>query len=123
MMLMRPCGYLRRWGWHKHDPGTDSMGRYLLAAMSAEGIDCSHVVCDASQPTGFQFKGKVTDGRDPPVESHHKGLTASFMDVASIDDAWQQAVRRGAWIGARAVQVLGDNEGLPTRAELDAAGL
>ena len=34
-----------------------------------------------------------------------------------------QAVRRGAWIGARAVQVVGDSEGLPTRAELEAAGL
>jgi dehydrogluconokinase len=34
-----------------------------------------------------------------------------------------QAVRRGAWIGARAVQVLGDNEGLPTRAQLEEAGL
>jgi 2-dehydro-3-deoxygluconokinase len=33
------------------------------------------------------------------------------------------AVRRGAWIGARAVQVLGDTEGLPTRAELQAAAL
>jgi 2-dehydro-3-deoxygluconokinase len=32
-----------------------------------------------------------------------------------------RAVERGAWIGAQAVQVLGDNEGLPTRAELDAA--
>ena len=48
--------------------GTDSMGRYLLAAMAKEGIDCSHVVSDASQKTGFQFKGKVTDGSDPPVE-------------------------------------------------------
>jgi len=34
-----------------------------------------------------------------------------------------EAVRRGAWIGARAVQVLGDTEGLPTRAELEQAGL
>jgi 2-dehydro-3-deoxygluconokinase len=33
------------------------------------------------------------------------------------------AVRRGAWIGARAVQVRGDTEGLPTRAELLAAAL
>jgi 2-dehydro-3-deoxygluconokinase len=32
-------------------------------------------------------------------------------------------VRRGAWIGARAVQVIGDTEGLPTRAELQAAGM
>ena len=34
-----------------------------------------------------------------------------------------QAVRRGTWIGARAVQVIGDTEGLPTRAELRAAGI
>lgn len=68
--------------------GTDSMGRYLLAAMAAEGIDCSHVVCDAAQPTGFQFKGKVTDGSDPPVEYHRKGSAASHMDVAGIDEAW-----------------------------------
>jgi 2-dehydro-3-deoxygluconokinase len=34
-----------------------------------------------------------------------------------------QAARRGCWIGARAVQVLGDTEGLPTRAELEASGL
>lgn len=34
-----------------------------------------------------------------------------------------QAVRRGTWIGARAVQVVGDSEGLPTRAELAAAGM
>jgi 2-dehydro-3-deoxygluconokinase len=33
------------------------------------------------------------------------------------------AVRRGAWIGARAVQVLGDTEGLPTRTQLQEAGL
>jgi sugar/nucleoside kinase (ribokinase family) len=33
------------------------------------------------------------------------------------------AVSRGAWIGARAVQVRGDTEGLPTRSELDQAAL
>lgn len=35
----------------------------------------------------------------------------------------QRAVGRGAWIGARAVQVLGDTEGMPTRAQLEEAGL
>lgn len=68
--------------------GTDSMGRYLLAAMSKEGIDCSRVVCDASQKTGFQFKGRVTDGSDPPVEYHRQGSAASHMDVTDIDEAW-----------------------------------
>ena len=73
--------------------GTDSMGRYLLAAMTHEGIDCSHVVCDASQPTGFQFKGCVTDGSDPPVEYHRKGSAASHMGVADIDESWLLGAR------------------------------
>ncbi|MBE2262438.1 MAG: sugar kinase [Burkholderiaceae bacterium] len=73
--------------------GTDSMGRYLLAAMQGEGIDCSHVVCDAGQKTGFQFKGRVTDGSDPPVEYHRKGSAASQMDMADIDVAWLQGAR------------------------------
>ena len=33
------------------------------------------------------------------------------------------AVKRAAWIGARAVQVLGDTEGLPTREQLTAESL
>jgi len=47
------------------------------------------------------------------------GVISALLEGLSV----AQAVRRGAWIGARAVQVLGDSEGLPTRAELDAAGL
>ncbi|NML85045.1 sugar kinase [Polaromonas sp.] len=73
--------------------GTDSMGRYLLAAMSGEGIDCSHVVCDGAQKTGFQFKGKVLDGSDPPVEYHRKDSAASHMGVADIDEAWLLSAR------------------------------
>ena len=73
--------------------GTDSMGRYLLAAMTHEGIDCSHVVCDASQQTGFQFKGRVTDGSDPPVEYHRKGSAASRMTVTDIDEEWLLGAR------------------------------
>jgi sugar/nucleoside kinase (ribokinase family) len=73
--------------------GTDSMGRYLIAAMSREGIDCSHVICDAAQKTGFQFKGMVTDGSDPPVEYHRKGSAASHMGVADIDEAWLLSAR------------------------------
>jgi len=73
--------------------GTDSMGRYLLAAMAHEGIDCSHVMCDAAQKTGFQFKGRVTDGSDPPVEYHRKGSAASHMGVSDIDEAWLTSAR------------------------------
>ena len=47
------------------------------------------------------------------------GVISALLEGRSL----QQAVERGAWIGARAVQVLGDTEGLPTRAELEAAAL
>ncbi|MDQ2779099.1 MAG: sugar kinase [Pseudomonadota bacterium] len=47
------------------------------------------------------------------------GVVSALLDGANV----QQAVLRGAWIGARAVQVLGDTEGLPTRGELESARL
>jgi sugar/nucleoside kinase (ribokinase family) len=81
-----------RVGWASR-LGTDSMGRYLLSAMRAEGIDCSHVVCDATQRTGFQFKGRVTDGSDPPVEYHRKGSAASQMTPDDIDTPWLRSAR------------------------------
>jgi sugar/nucleoside kinase (ribokinase family) len=43
------------------------------------------------------------------------GVTSALLEGRSLADA----ARRGAWIGARAVQVRGDTEGLPTRAQLD----
>jgi len=73
--------------------GTDSMGRCLLATMKAEGIDCSHVISDATQKTGFQFKGRVTDGSDPPVEYHRKGSAASQMTVDDVDVPWLTSAR------------------------------
>ena len=79
-------------GWARR-LGTDSMGRYLLAAMAGEGIDCSHVVCDATQKTGFQFKGQVNDGSDPPVEYHRTGSAASHMSPSDIDETWLLSAR------------------------------
>lgn len=73
--------------------GTDSMGRYLLDAMRREGIDCSHVTCDAVQKTGLQFKGRVLDDSDPPVEYHRKGSAASHIGVAEIDTPWLLSAR------------------------------
>jgi 2-dehydro-3-deoxygluconokinase len=46
------------------------------------------------------------------------GVISALLEGRSVG----QAVRRGAWIGARAVQVAGDSEGLPTRAQLAQAG-
>lgn len=73
--------------------GEDSMGRYLLAEMQGEGLDCSHVVSDAGQRTGMQFKGRVVDGSDPPIEYHRKGSAASQMQPADIDEAWLCSAR------------------------------
>ncbi len=73
--------------------GTDSVGRYLLDAMRGEGIDCSHVVCDAAQRSGLMFKGRVTDGSDPPVEYHRQGSAASRFLPQDIDASWLTAAR------------------------------
>ncbi len=68
--------------------GTDSIGRYLLQSMQAEGVDCSHVVCDVAQRTGFMIKGRVEGGGDPQVEYHRKGSAASLMQAQDIDVPW-----------------------------------
>jgi sugar/nucleoside kinase (ribokinase family) len=81
-----------RVGWASR-LGTDSMGRYLLREMQREGVDCSRVVCDPGQRTGFQFKGRVTDGSDPPVEYHRKGSAASQMGPADVDARWVASAR------------------------------
>ena len=73
--------------------GDDSMGRYLLAEMRSEGVDCSRVVSDATQRTGFQFKGRVTDGSDPQVEYHRKGSAASQFEPGQIDEPWLASAR------------------------------
>ena len=69
------------------------MGRYLLATMRGEGIDCSHVVCDPCQRTGFMFKGRVADGGDPPIEYHRSGSAASLMQAADVDAQWLRSAR------------------------------
>ena len=73
--------------------GEDSMGRWLLAEMRGEGIDCSRVALVAGERTGFQFKGRVDDGSDPPVEYHRKGSAASQMAVADLDAGWLRGAR------------------------------
>ena len=81
-----------RVGWMSR-LGTDSMGRFLLDALRAEGIDCDRVACDATQRTGFLFKGRVDDGSDPPVEYHRKGSAASLIGPDDLDEAWLVSAR------------------------------
>ncbi len=81
-----------RVGWGSR-LGDDSMGRYLLAEMQREGIDCSRVPLVAGERSGFQFKGKIEGGGDPPVEYHRKGSAASKMTVADLDADWLRSAR------------------------------
>ncbi|MDB6000038.1 MAG: PfkB domain protein, partial [Rhizobacter sp.] len=73
--------------------GNDSLGRYLLAEMKREGVDCSKVVADAAQRTGFLFKGRVLDGSDPPIEYHREGSAASRMGADDVDVDWLLTAR------------------------------
>lgn len=68
--------------------GSDSMARYLLNTLIQEGVDCSHVICDATQRTGFMFKGRVDDGSDPLIEYHRSGSAASTMEPKDVDINW-----------------------------------
>jgi 2-dehydro-3-deoxygluconokinase len=79
-------------GWQSR-LGDDSMARYLLNAIGAEGVDCSHVTCHANERTAFMFKGRVEDGSDPPIEYHRAGSAASRLGPQDIDDAWIAGAR------------------------------
>jgi 2-dehydro-3-deoxygluconokinase len=73
--------------------GSDSMARYLLGALRGEGVDCSHVACDAAARTGLLFKGRVAGGGDPEVEYHRQGSAASQFQPGQIDAPWLCAAR------------------------------
>lgn len=69
------------------------MGRYIANELAPEGINCSHVVRDASQRTGFMFKESVAGGGDPVIEYHRKGSAASLIMPEDIDASWLTGAR------------------------------
>jgi 2-dehydro-3-deoxygluconokinase len=73
--------------------GDDSLGRFLLASMQSEGVDCSHVARVPGLRSGFMLKGRVNDGSDPPIEYHRKGSAASAMDASDVDLGWLRSAR------------------------------
>lgn len=73
-------------GWQSR-LGEESMGRFLLAAIGGEGVDCSRVGRHADERTGFMFKGRVEDGSDPPIEYHRQGSAASRFGPEHLDEA------------------------------------
>lgn len=64
--------------------GDDSLGRFVLASLRREGLDCGSVEIDAGCPTGFQLKSRCDDGSDPAVEYFRAGSAASRMSTALL---------------------------------------
>ncbi|MEO6321248.1 MAG: PfkB family carbohydrate kinase, partial [Polaromonas sp.] len=117
-------------------PGLEE-GRFLTGEDSAEGIARFYRECGAQLVVvKLGAQGAYFDS-DTAGSGYVPGFpVAQVIDTVGAGDGFAvgvisalldglgvaEAVRRGAWIGARAVQVLGDSEGLPTRAELIEAG-
>jgi 2-dehydro-3-deoxygluconokinase len=95
----------------------DRGAKLVVVKLGAAGAYFDGHECGTGYVDGFPVE-KVVDTVGAG-DGFAAGVVSALLEGKSVRDA----VRRGAWIGARAVQVLGDTEGLPTRAELDAAGL
>jgi sugar/nucleoside kinase (ribokinase family) len=117
-------------------PGLEE-GRLLTGEPTAQGIARFYrargakLVVVKLGAEGAYFDGEGGSGQVPgfPVEKvvdtvgAGDGFAVGVISglLAGLDVP--AAVSRGAWIGARAVQVRGDTEGLPTRSELAQAAL
>jgi 2-dehydro-3-deoxygluconokinase len=117
-------------------PGIEE-GRFLTGEATPQGIARwyrqrgAKLVTVKLGPEGAWYDGVNGTGHIPgfPVrevvdtvgagDGFAVGVVSALLEGRTVPEA----VRRGAWIGARAVQVLGDTEGLPTRAQLQEAGL
>ncbi|SDP09544.1 sugar kinase [Pseudomonas jinjuensis] len=71
--------------------GDDSLGRFVLASLRQEGLDCASVEIDPAHPTGFQMKARCDDGSDPAVEYFRRNSAASRMSPALIRPQLLQA--------------------------------
>jgi sugar/nucleoside kinase (ribokinase family) len=73
--------------------GDDSFGRFIRAALDAEGVDCRSVTVDAARRTGFMLKSRAPEGSDPMVEYHRRGSAASRLSLTDFDEARFLAAR------------------------------
>lgn len=117
-------------------PGLEE-GRQLTGQSSPEAVAAFYRTLGAKLvvvklgPDGAYYDSETGRGHAPAAQVNKVidtvgagdgfavGVISGLLDGLAVPDA----VRRAAWIGARAVQVRGDTEGLPTRSELVAAGL
>jgi 2-dehydro-3-deoxygluconokinase len=74
---------------------------------------------DSAQACGYVAASPVSRVVDTvgAGDAFAVGVISGLLERLSL----QQAVQRATWMGARAVQARGDTEGLPTRAQLQAA--
>ncbi|MBA1192962.1 sugar kinase [Pseudomonas entomophila] len=67
--------------------GDDALGRFILASLRQEGLDCSQVEIDRDHATGFQLKSRCDDGSDPVVEYFRRHSAASKLSTAQCTPA------------------------------------
>jgi 2-dehydro-3-deoxygluconokinase len=91
--------------------------KLVVVKLGAQGAYYDSDLAGTGHVDGFPVKEVVdTVGAG---DGFAAGVVSGLLEGRTVPEA----VRRGAWIGARAVQVLGDTEGLPTRAQREEAGL
>jgi 2-dehydro-3-deoxygluconokinase len=115
-------------------PGLEE-GRILAGATTAEAVAAFYLERGAEGVAvklgrdGAYLRTAKTEERVPaaPVErvvdtvGAGDGFAVGFISALLEDRDAMDAARRGNLIGGMAIQVIGDSEGLPSRARLDAA--
>ena len=94
----------------------DGGASVVVVKLGAEGA-----YFDGPQGRGYMAASAVAQVVDTvgAGDAFAVGVISGLLENLAL----KQAVKRATWMGARAVQVRGDTEGLPTRAELEAANL
>lgn len=94
-------------------------GAYADVAVDAQGHACT-----GASPVAQRHRMQVPAVAVPKVvdtvgagDAFAVGIISGLLEKLPLT----QVLQRAAWMGARAVQVRGDSEGLPTRAEIAAA--
>jgi 2-dehydro-3-deoxygluconokinase len=70
--------------------GDDGLGRYLVRAVAAGGVDVRHVEFDPARPTGVYFKDFTRTGTR--VRYYRRGSAAAAMSWAWFDRSWLDGV-------------------------------
>ena len=102
----------------------DAGATRVVVKLGAQGAYYDSAKVDSAQTNSASTSGYVAASPVARVvdtvgagDAFAVGVISGLLENLSLEDA----VRRATWMGARAVQARGDTEGLPTRAQLQAA--